>query len=52
VMSRAEQDGLRYLFRLRMTANVKRALTKMMAEPPSKAGSCRRGPEPARHRPR
>ena len=32
VMSRAEQDGLRYLFRLRMTANVKRALTKMMAE--------------------
>ncbi len=31
-MSRAEQDGLRYLFRLRMTANVKRALTKMMAE--------------------
>src|SRR5258707_11290274 len=32
VMSPAEQDGLRYLFRLRMTANVKRALTKMMAE--------------------
>ncbi len=27
VMSRAEQDGLAYLFRLRMTANVKRALT-------------------------
>ncbi len=32
VMSRAEQEGLAYLFRLRMTANVKRALTKMMAE--------------------
>ena len=28
VMSRAEQEGLAYLFRLRMTANVKRALTK------------------------
>jgi hypothetical protein len=26
VMSRAEQEGLAYLFRLRMTANVKRAL--------------------------
>jgi hypothetical protein len=32
VMSRAEQEGLAYLFRLRMTANVKRVLTKMMAE--------------------
>ena len=32
VMSRAEQEGLAYLFRLRMTANVKRALTKMMEE--------------------
>src|SRR6202051_2547384 len=32
VMSRAEQEGLAYLFRLRMTANVKRALIKMMAE--------------------
>ena len=32
VMARAEQDGLAYLFRLRMTANVKRALTKMMAD--------------------
>src|SRR5256886_8193367 len=32
VMSRAEEEGLAYLFRLRMTANVKRALTKMMAE--------------------
>jgi len=32
VMARAEQEGLAYLFRLRMTANVKRALTKMMAE--------------------
>src|SRR5438874_1570179 len=31
-MSRAEQEGLAYLFRLRMTANVKRALVKMMAE--------------------
>jgi hypothetical protein len=31
-MARAEQEGLAYLFRLRMTANVKRALTKMMAE--------------------
>ena len=28
VMARAEQDGLAYLFRLRMTANVKRALTQ------------------------
>ena len=32
VMARAEQEGLAYLFRLRLTANVKRALTKMMAE--------------------
>ena len=32
VMSRAEREGLAYLFCLRMTANVKRALTKMMAE--------------------
>src|SRR2546423_14626830 len=32
VMSRTEQEGLAYLFRLRMTANVKRALIKMMAE--------------------
>jgi Transposase DDE domain group 1 len=32
VMSRAEQQGLAYLFRLRMTANVKRALTKMTSE--------------------
>src|SRR5438270_6437271 len=32
VMSRAEQERLAYLFRLRMTANVKRALVKMMAE--------------------
>src|SRR3977135_3615957 len=32
VMSRAEREGLGYLFRLRMTANVKRALTRMMAE--------------------
>ncbi len=32
VMSRAEQEGLAYLFRRRMTANVKRALVKMMAE--------------------
>ena len=31
-MSRAKQEGLAYLFRLRLTANVKRALTKMMAE--------------------
>ena len=31
-MARAEQEELKYLFRLRMTANVKRALTKMMAE--------------------
>src|SRR6195256_4218243 len=28
----AEREGLGYLFRLRMTANVKRALTRMMAE--------------------
>ena len=28
VMARAEQEGLAYLFRLRMTANVRRALTK------------------------
>ena len=32
VMSRGEQEGLAYLFRLRMTANVKRALKRMMAE--------------------
>jgi hypothetical protein len=32
VMSRAEREGLGYLFRLRMTANVRRALTRMMAE--------------------
>jgi len=32
VMARAEQEGLNYLFRLRMTANVQRALTKMMGE--------------------
>jgi hypothetical protein len=32
VMSRAEQEALPYLFRLRMTANVKRALMKMMDE--------------------
>src|SRR5712672_1334925 len=32
MMSRAEPEGLAYLFRLRMTANVKRVLTKMMAE--------------------
>ena len=32
VMSRAEQEKLAYLFRLRMTANVKKALTRMMAE--------------------
>jgi Transposase DDE domain group 1 len=32
VMSRAEREGLAYLFRLRMTANVRRALTRMMAE--------------------
>jgi len=32
VMSRAEQDGLPYLFRLRLTANVKKALTRMTAE--------------------
>ena len=32
VMARAEQEGLKYLFRLRMTANVKRALCKMMGE--------------------
>jgi hypothetical protein len=32
VMSRAEQETLPYLFRLRMTANVKRALMKMMDE--------------------
>lgn len=32
VMSRAEQEGLAYLFRLRMTANVRRALAKMMAQ--------------------
>ncbi len=31
-MSRAEPEGLAYLFRRRMTANVKRALVKMMAE--------------------
>jgi hypothetical protein len=32
VMTRAEQEGLSYLFRLRATANVKRALERAMAE--------------------
>jgi hypothetical protein len=32
VMARAEQEELSYLFRLRLTANVKRAFLKMMAE--------------------
>jgi hypothetical protein len=32
VMSRAEREGLPYLFRLRTTTNVKRALEKAMAE--------------------
>jgi DDE family transposase len=32
VMARAERDGLPYLFRLRATANVKRALERAMAE--------------------
>ena len=31
-MARAEQEGLPYLFRLRATANVKRALERAMAE--------------------
>src|SRR5438477_4232678 len=45
-MSRAEQEGLAYLFRLRMTANVKRALTKMMAERDwTAAGHSRQGKE-------
>ena len=32
VMARAEQEGVSYLFRLRATANVKRALERAMAE--------------------
>jgi hypothetical protein len=32
VMPRAGQEGLPYLFRLRATANVKRALERAMAE--------------------
>jgi hypothetical protein len=32
VMARAEREGLPYLFRLRVTANVKRALERAMAE--------------------
>ncbi|MGH9477549.1 MAG: transposase, partial [Terriglobales bacterium] len=32
VMSRAEQERLAYLFRLRLTANVRKALGRMMAE--------------------
>src|SRR4051794_27626955 len=32
VMARAEREGLPYLFRLRATANVKRALERAMAE--------------------
>ena len=32
VMARAEQDGLAYLFRLRMTANVKRSLQRAMRQ--------------------
>jgi hypothetical protein len=33
VMARAEQNGLEYLFRLRMTANVKRDLQRAMRQP-------------------
>jgi Transposase DDE domain group 1 len=32
VMARAEQEGLAYLFRLRLTPNVRKALTRMLAE--------------------
>jgi hypothetical protein len=32
VMARAEQDGLKYLFRLRMTLNVKRSLQRAMQQ--------------------
>jgi hypothetical protein len=32
VMARAERDGLAYLFRLRMTANVKRSLERAMRQ--------------------
>ena len=46
VMSRAEQNGLAYLFRLRMTANVRRALTgrcaKRTGRMPAKVGRARR----------
>ncbi len=31
-MARAEQDGLKYLFRLRMTLNVKRSLQRAMQQ--------------------
>jgi hypothetical protein len=31
-MARAEREGVPYLFRLRATANVKRALERAMAE--------------------
>ncbi|MGA3402121.1 MAG: hypothetical protein ABSC95_23145 [Acetobacteraceae bacterium] len=31
-MARAERDGLAYLFRLRMTANVKRSLERAMRQ--------------------
>jgi hypothetical protein len=47
VMARAEQREQAYLFRLRVTANVKRALRKAMAEGdwmPGKAGMARRQP--------
>ena len=48
VMARAEQEGLPYLFRLRATANVKRALERAMAEPtgamPARAGKARKQP--------
>src|SRR6201994_1792384 len=48
VMARAEQEGLAYLFRLRATANVKRALERAMAERDwSDAGPGRQGNKPA-----
>jgi hypothetical protein len=57
VMARAEQDGLAYLFRLRMTANVKRSLQRAMRQsdwrdagqacPCEGGGLARQGNQPA-----
>src|ERR687889_840163 len=48
IMSRAEQEGMPYLFKLRSTRNVKRLIEKAMGRPPgpqlARAGRVRRRP--------